>query len=566
MPENDKDNHIENSVNNTESNDDSGTQKSSTPSQKASKKLLDILKETSNNSVEKLGWKELDDAPSTFNLETYSKDVCWNCGAKISDKDWCEVCGVPLDSAIKKKILSRTKPLESEKCWRCGGTTSGNICGICGSPLTLKGVEELHKEFQKEKDETQELPFILLLSPKDRQIVKIDIRYSQIWNLVEEYFQIIQSTITAYGPEFLIRKPITNANDNAMYDEFEKSSLLRGNNIRVMFRKIKSSGQSQNLIAMRFFYWEYVDSAARFQFQRLRWKILLLLLTLVTIFTTGWLYIRDVFTLVDINAPIFGTSLLFSIPLLALLLLHELIHLFIQWRKGIILSLPFFIPIPPIPGFLSYLMLGSAGGFLRVINPVRKRDDLFDLFFYPPLFGLLLSAGLFLLGLHFSYIRDQAVIPAESLTEIEQLQSLSPYLLLGSFLEWFANKVGISPPFDPATQIRFIHPLAYAGYVGIILNGLNFLPGSILDGGFLFRSLFNDTLTRIFSFITSIILLFNYNTWALGILTMFVPLSFFHTPITNEVISPHWSRYVLEALALCLAICCIPFPKFLFFP
>jgi hypothetical protein len=76
------------------------------------------------------------------------------------------------------------------------------------------------------------------------------------------------------------------------------------------------------------------------------------------------------------------------------------------------------------------------------------------------------------------------------------------------------------------------------------------------------RSLFGDAISRILSFVTSIILMLNFNTWTLGVLVMFMPLSVYQSPITNEAIPIHWSRYLLEVLAIFLAICCLPKPPF----
>ncbi|MCK5183428.1 MAG: hypothetical protein KAJ76_10460, partial [Candidatus Heimdallarchaeota archaeon] len=56
----------------------------------------------------------------------------------------------------------------------------------------------------------------------------------------------------------------------------------------------------------------------------------------------------------------------------------------------------------------------------------------------------------------------------------------------------------------------------------------------------------------------------NYNTWTFGILIMFIPRTLYQTPATNQAIPIHWSRYVLEVLAIGIAICSLPLTIFFF--
>ncbi|MHA1243932.1 MAG: site-2 protease family protein [Candidatus Heimdallarchaeota archaeon] len=513
-------------------------------------------------SEDKLGltWETVLKTSEPMDIVPIDDTRCWNCNAALDGEDWCDKCKAPLNEEIRSEVTSRSEPLTSGKCWRCKGTTSGDICGICGSPLTQKGIDVISEairpeaKFEREEEEN----FIFILSPRDRQLVRVSTKFSEIEGIVAKHFTIASSVSTNYGPEIIIFKP----EKESTFDDFEKEELLINNNIRTLFRKVKSTTEGVKAVALRFFYWTPTDLTKPFQFIKIRWKLLFLALSIVTVILTGWLYVKDSIELLAVQRNMFLDILVFSSVVVGIMFVHELGHFLVQKKKKISLSLPYFIPIPPTPGFLSFFLLGTAGGFVRVLDPINRRNDLFDLYFFGPLAGIIVSIPLVVVGLAFPIIVEQSTLTVEQLESITAYQVSNPITLLGLFLEWIARITSISPAFDPNTQVLFMHPLTIGATIGLVLNGINFLPGSILDGGFMIRSLFGDVVTRIFSFITSIILMLNFNTWTLGVLVMFMPLSVYQSPVTNESIGVHWSKYILEGIAIFLAVCCIPKPPF----
>ncbi len=491
--------------------------------------------------------------------------TCWFCNAQLHNSDWCDECKAPLKKKDIEEIMNRTNSSESFKCWRCQGTTSGDVCGICGSPLTKIGLELISQAKRRpryiEEEDSVEKEKIVIYSPKDKQFVRVNILFSELLTLIGKNLKVMNSVVTNYGPEVIVETP----KDDSQYTILEMDELLIKNNIRLLIKKSKSAVSSENLALIQFFYWEPEDTSKRFAFNKNQWKLALAALSLTTIIITGWLYYREVFRLFSISKNVIIDTTLYTVTLIVILVAHELSHILMQNKKKITLTNPYFIPLPPIPGLLSFFMLGTAGGFVRVTDPVKKRNDLFDLFFIGPAVGLTLSIILFLVGSAFPYIENKTVLTPEIQDEITLLTKFDPYLLVGKFLEWFTGIVRIAPTFDPETQFLFLHPVANAALVGIIINGLNFLPGGILDGGFMFRSLFSDRLTKVFSFISALLVMINYNTWLLGILIMFIPTTSYKTPVTNEVSPAHWSKYLLEVLAIIIAICCLPLPISIFF-
>jgi len=468
---------------------------------------------------------------------------------------------MPLKRSLLNKIKKQTKTLEKTHCLRCKGTTSGDICGICGSPLTRKGIEILTKErqFEKEIDE-EEKGNLVLFSPKDQSFIEAAVSYEKLLQLLKEFFTIYNAIVTPFGPEIIIIKP----KDMKKLLQFEQNELFIANNIRVTFKQKQLAHIDERLIEVGFLYWPEDKARTHFSLSDEKWKIILMVITLSSIILTGWSYYRKIYHLFNLSQGLFRSVFSFTFCLFALLTTHEIIHLFLQRGKKAKLSLPYFIPLPTIPGFLSFFMLGTAGGVIRVRKPFRKKEELFDQFFFPPLVGFCFSLTCYLLGAAFPLIQERNAFPPEVIEEASKIIFFEPVILIKTFIDWFAKVTTIAPPFDRTTQISFLHPIAYAGLIGIIINGVNFLPGAILDGGYFFRCFINATWSKIFSFLTAILIMFNYSTWILGILLLFIPLSHFESPITNEAIRIHWSRYVLLALGLVFGLSSVPIPVFIF--
>src|SRR5438034_11571664 len=68
-----------------------------------------------------------------------------------------------------------------------------------------------------------------------------------------------------------------------------------------------------------------------------------------------------------------ATGLAFSLPLLAILLCHELGHYLTARRYNLDVSPPYFIPVPLVPSFI-----GTMGAFIRLRTMLSDRRQLFD--------------------------------------------------------------------------------------------------------------------------------------------------------------------------------------------
>ena len=164
-------------------------------------------------------------------------------------------------------------------------------------------------------------------------------------------------------------------------------------------------------------------------------------------------------------------GLTFSVPLMAILLFHELGHYITSRRNNVRVSLPYFIPAP-LP---SVFIIGTFGAFIRMKSLPRTRRVMFDVGASGPWAGMLLAVPAIIIGLHYSEI-----LPLDrSSGGIELGNSL---LFLG-LSRWI---LGV----DPNAVTINLHPIAFAGWIGLIVTTLNLLPVGQLDGGHVIYALF----------------------------------------------------------------------------
>lgn len=164
-----------------------------------------------------------------------------------------------------------------------------------------------------------------------------------------------------------------------------------------------------------------------------------------------------------------GSVLLAGVPyaasILGILVAHEAGHFFAARRVGIPSGFPYLIPLPvPLSPF------GTLGAVMRINAPPRDRRALLTLAVAGPLAGLVVTIPVLLLGLTLSAV---APFPTSG-TWLQEGNSL---------LYGFLKLLVFGRPLPSATEDVMLHPVAWAGWAGLLVTGLNLLPVGQLDGG-----------------------------------------------------------------------------------
>lgn len=166
-------------------------------------------------------------------------------------------------------------------------------------------------------------------------------------------------------------------------------------------------------------------------------------------------------------------GLAFSVPLLAILLCHELGHFGAARRYLLDVSPPYFIPVPLLPSFI-----GTMGAFIRLRTILTDRRQLFDVGVAGPIAGFVVALPALAAGVALSH---PIASPHEGWTGMIVYFGADPYIPLGdSLITWTVRRLVLGDA--PAI---WVHPLAFAGWVGMFITMLNLLPISQLDGGHL---------------------------------------------------------------------------------
>jgi membrane-associated protease RseP (regulator of RpoE activity) len=206
-----------------------------------------------------------------------------------------------------------------------------------------------------------------------------------------------------------------------------------------------------------------------------RRNVILFLLTVATTSYWGFLQYQS-FYLDDVGVLVFNpfaepmlwiAGLPYGMAVIAFLAAHEMGHYLACRYYGIRATLPYFIPIPPIP---PILLPGTMGAVIRIKSPITGRRALFDIAVAGPLAGFVAAMPLLAVGLGQSRVIES--------------DSLGFGIGLGEPLIWGPLQAMFAPPLGPG-QTLLAHPLAFVGWFALLVTAMNLLPIGQLDGGHL---------------------------------------------------------------------------------
>jgi membrane-associated protease RseP (regulator of RpoE activity) len=274
-----------------------------------------------------------------------------------------------------------------------------------------------------------------------------------------------------------------------------------------------------------------LDRAIR---RRHRLQLLLFLLTCGTTFMAGAAGWQPLVPGVDdgVGEAIrshASRGLLYMAAVMAVLAAHEAGHYVAARLHGIPATLPFFIPVP-------ILLTGTLGAVIGMEGSRANRRQLFDIAIAGPLAGLLVA------------------IPAIACGMLNGTADPRSPFAMPLVAEWL---MGILRP-DLAAGTRLEpNPLFMAGWVGMLVTGLNMFPISQLDGGHVSRAVFGPAsrwLARgvLLAAIAAIVVFGRFNWIALVVIVTLMGTD--HPPIREDGVPLGFARTLLGIASLLIPV------------
>ena len=162
-------------------------------------------------------------------------------------------------------------------------------------------------------------------------------------------------------------------------------------------------------------------------------------------------------------------GLIYMACVLAILLTHEMGHFVMTLVYRVRASLPYFVPFPISP-------IGTMGAVIGMDGQKANRREIFDIGLAGPIAGLLVAVPIMWVGIG----RMDALRPTPS-------PAIDLPLAMRLAVEYKHPGKFKSAPRVPLSQAN---PYLMAGWVGLLITGLNMMPVSQLDGGHVTYAIF----------------------------------------------------------------------------
>ena len=150
----------------------------------------------------------------------------------------------------------------------------------------------------------------------------------------------------------------------------------------------------------------------------------------------------------------------FSVTLLLILGTHEFGHYYYARKHHVDATLPYFIPAPTF--------IGTFGAFIKIKSPIYRKSALLQIGAAGPIAGFIVAVPALLIGLSLSTV----IAKAAPGTGFQLGDSILMKMLTGLVFPGLSDQ-----------QDVLLHPIAFAGWIGLLVTMLNLLPIGQLDGG-----------------------------------------------------------------------------------
>ena len=235
------------------------------------------------------------------------------------------------------------------------------------------------------------------------------------------------------------------------------------------------------------------------------------------------------------------SGLIYMICVLTILLLHEFGHFFATLYYRVPASFPYFLPFPFNP-------LGTLGAVIGMQGNAADRKQIFDIGIAGPLAGLVAAVPIGFYGV------SQLDLTGH---DYGGLGFRLPLLL-----DWFAKYTQV-PGYQTGdiVYLNHLNPWFVAGWVGMLVTGLNMMPVGQLDGGHVTYTMFGKAAHVIaqLAIVAAIAYMVYHLNFMLGLMVILVLLMGpKHPPTLDDSVPLGVFRYALGLASLSIPFLCFP--------
>jgi Zn-dependent protease len=238
-------------------------------------------------------------------------------------------------------------------------------------------------------------------------------------------------------------------------------------------------------------------------------------------------------------------GLSYMIAVVAILLTHEMGHFLQTVRYGIPASFPLCIPVP-------FNAIGTMGAVIGMEASRANRRQIFDIGIAGPLAGLVVAFPVLWIG-----IKQLDLSGAAHTGEIEFYLPLAAQWML----RWAHPDAAWAG--ERWVAMSELNPYFMAGWVGMLITGLNMLPVSQLDGGHTIYALFRegaDFLAQLFISFAILYVVINLDHAVLWtpMLLLVILLGIHHPPTADDDVPLGPLRWTIGLASLAIPVLCFP--------
>jgi membrane-associated protease RseP (regulator of RpoE activity) len=252
--------------------------------------------------------------------------------------------------------------------------------------------------------------------------------------------------------------------------------------------------------------------------------------------------IREQASLLYVIQHNYPSGLTYMSAVIGILLCHEMGHFLQALRHRVPASLPFFIPMPIGP-------IGTMGAVIGMNGLQADRRELFDIGITGPIAGLVVAIPITWFGI----MQAEVAPPVDPLASGGMIMH-DPWLV--------KQMIAYLRPEVPPGRELLLNPLLLAGWVGMLVTGLNMMPVSQLDGGHVIYSLFGrriaHAIAKIFVMVAVLYIIFAEASMWMVMLVLVIVMGATHPPTADDSVELTLPQKIVGYASLAIPFLCFP--------